>query len=172
MPLSRRKRIVLILVLLSALCSLFIWDGIDQPPAPELGAYPGAEDIVQQPDRYHNHSVSVGGTVVSTNPVVIQDEYDTDTGTATIRLQITGIEKTVDSGDHLQVFGILTDSRTVQATNTVVVPQTGLWYAWGISFIAGLWALGRIISHWRIDITKTAFVPRTNQWRPWRREDD
>lgn len=169
MKLARRDRVVLILLLTVVLFSLLVWGGVDRPPAPELGDYPGTEDVVQDPERYQGQHVSTGGEVVSTDPVVVRAEYDTERGVESIKLEVTDIETTVEPGDHLQVFGVFIGPRTVRATNVVVVPQTGRWYAWSISFVAGLWVLGRIISHWQIDPETGAFQPRGGTLRLFER---
>jgi len=172
MELSRPQRFGLICLLLTALFGLLILGGIDRPPAPELGAYPGADDIATQPDEYHNQRVSFGGDVVSTDPVIVEAVYETQHGLATIRLRITDLEPTVTDGDRLQIFGVLLDAETVRATNVVVVPRTDLWYAWSISAIAGLWVLGRLLRHWTIDTNSGAVIPRNDPIAFLRRRAD
>lgn len=161
MQFSKRWRITVIIALIVVLCSLFVSAGIDRPPVPELGAYPGAEEIAQQPDKYENQRVSLVGQVVSVDPVVVSATYGTDTGIKSTRLEITKLTITVERGDRLQVFGTLTDSQRIRISNVTVVPQSGRWYAWGISFIAGLWVLGRIINQWNVDYNKRALYPRS-----------
>lgn len=172
MKFSRGQRALLILVLLIGLSSLLVWGGIDRTPAPELGEYPDGEEIAQQPDEYLNEQVSLWARVVSTDPLVVRTEYGTETGVKSIRLEIVDLETTVTKGNIVQVFGDLIGPKTVQATNIVVVPQSGRWYAWVTSFIAGLWVLIRIIRHWKIDIKTGAFLPQSEtQHRFGRRKD-
>lgn len=161
MEFSRSERGILILILLTVLCSLFVLGGIDRPPAPEMGVYPGAEKIAEQPNRYQNQQVSFGAQVVSTDPVVVEAEYGTDTGIKSIRLEITGIATTVEHGDRLQIFGVLTGPGSVRALNIVAVPQTGRWYAWVISAVAGLWVLARLFNQWTVDSRTGAVCPRS-----------
>lgn len=162
MEFSRRERVVVIFVLFTFLSSLLVLGGIDRQPAPELGAYPDCDNIVQQPDEYQNQQVTCGGQVVSTAPVVIRAESETDAGINTTLLEITDIDTTLERGDTIQVFGVLTGPQTVQATTVVVHPRTGFWYARVISFIAGLWVLGRIIRHWKLDFGTGALLPRSD----------
>jgi hypothetical protein len=103
--------------------------------------------------------------VVSTDPITVRAEYDTPTGIESIDIEVTDVDATVARGDRLQVFGVLTAPRTVRATNVVIVPESGLWYAWVISFVAGLWVLARILRHWRVDIETGAFRPRSDVLR-------
>lgn len=160
MKFSRGRRVILILFLLTVLFSLLVVGGIDRPPAPELGIYPHTEEIAQQSTDYQNQSVSFVAQVVSTEPVIVRATYGTELGAKSIRLKITELGAIVNRGDRLQIFGVLIGPQTVRATNVVVVPQSGLWYVWVISFIAGLWILGRIIRHWKIDLQTWAFLPR------------
>jgi len=133
---------------------LVVRRGIDRPPEPELGVYPRAEEIAHHPDIYLTHQVSVTGQVVSTDPLIIHADYETDAGLDSIRITLTDVDADVERGDTLQVFGVLTDPRTVRPTNVVVVPRTGPWYTWITSFVAGLWVLARILRHWRL-VTET-----------------
>lgn len=48
MEFSRTERIGLVVLLLLALSGLLVIGGIDRPPEPDLGVYPGSEDIAQQ----------------------------------------------------------------------------------------------------------------------------
>lgn len=171
MEFTRVSRGLVVLLLLGLLGSLLVYGGIDRPPAPELGDYPGIEAIGESPERYQGQAVLVAGSVVATEPVVIRAEDGTGAGIEPIDLTISAVGIPVERGDHLQVFGVLVDARRVQATNVVVVPRTGLWYTWTVSFLAGLWVLARISSHWRVDSETAALVPRSNWWRPawWRR---
>jgi hypothetical protein len=61
MEFSRTERTGLVVLLLLALSGLLVLGGIDRPPAPDLGVYPGAEDIAQQPQTYHDQHVSFSG---------------------------------------------------------------------------------------------------------------
>lgn len=160
MEFSRVTRVLLLLCLLAVLFSLLVFGGIDRPPAPELGDYPGTDEFVEAPGDYQGQQVTVNGRVVSTDPVVIRSKHGTAAGIEHVELTVTAVDATVELDDHLQVFGVLKGPRTIEATTVVLVPRTGVWYTWTISFLAGLWVLGRIISHWRIDIETGALVPR------------
>lgn len=172
MEFSRGQRASLILILLIGLCSLLVWGGIERPPDPELGTYPDTERIAQQPDEYQNEQVSFAAQVVSTEPMMVRAEYGTETGIKSIRLEIVDVRTAATKGETVQIFGILTESQTVQATNIVVYSQSGRLYARVISFVAGLWVLIRIIGHWKIDIKSGAFLPQSEtQHRSGQRKD-
>lgn len=127
-----------------------------QPVDPEAGVYPDEDAFVTDPDRYLGESVTTGGTVRQLDPLVIA----VDTPRGVRELTVTGTDLSPSIGDRVRVFGTLATPLTIESTGAFVVPPSGLWYAWGISFIAGLWVLARLVSHWTVDRTRLAFVPR------------
>lgn len=150
--------LLVVLLLLAALFGLVVWHGTLEP-APEAGAYPGSEELGEEYDRYLGEEVSVGGRVVETDPVVIKAEYGVD---ESIRLMVVGLDADVEAeeGAFLRVFGVVEPDRTVQASNAFAVPSGGQWYAWGVSFLAGLWVLVRIVRRFRFDREAWGLVPR------------
>jgi len=171
MGLSRSGRFVLVIFLLAALFALLVVGGIDRPPAPELGDYPDGDQIASQSEEYRGEQVMFWSHVVATDPLEVKTFYETDRGVETLRLRITGVDSTVTAGDRLQIFGVLTGPRTVRTTNIVVHPRRGIWYSLGISFLAGLWVLGRIVVHWRVDVGTGALVPRSKSLKILDRRD-
>lgn len=150
-------RIAIVVALLGILLGLAVWYG-SLPPAPEQGAYPDTHDLGADYDRYVGERVSVSGTVVSTSPVIIVNTYPPGN---TLRLRITDLSIEVEKGNHVHVNGVARPNHTIRAKNAVVVPRSGHLYVWSVSFLAGLWVLGRIIRHWRLN---------TSEWTLQRRE--
>lgn len=149
-------RCLLVLALVAVLFGLCVWYG-SLAPAPELGAYPNEDELAMDYAHYVGGYATVTGMVVTTEPVTI----DADTGTGErIRLHVVDLSVAVEAGDRLQVYGVVGQDRTIRAVNAYTVPRTGLWYTWTVSFLAGLWVLGRIIRHWRVDSTAWVFEPR------------
>jgi hypothetical protein len=148
---SIAARLLALVVLLAALGGLLVWHG-SLNPAPEAGAFPGTDEIAADADEYVGERVTVGGRIVETDPVVIAAEYGVG---EELRIGITDPPPsvTVRKGATLRVHGDLVDARTVRARNAFVVPNWGAWYGWTISFLAGLWVLGRIVRYWRFDRT-------------------
>jgi len=122
------------------------------------GDYPSEEFHGPDPESYVGERVSVAGTVQATDPLRIEVTYGTD-GRA--EYVVTGLEVGAERGELLRVAGRLTGPRTVEAENGFTVPRSGLWYTWGISFLAGLWVIARILRHWGFDREAIALVPRT-----------
>lgn len=151
------------LALLGLLCGLGVWFGSLEPD-PSVGAYPGAEELGTDYDRHVGERATVSGRIVSTEPVVIVDEYGLR---EELQLRVVGLDEEVmvREGDHLQVFGVVEADRTVRALNAVYVPNSGRLYMFSVSFLAGIWVLGRLVRHWRLDRGAWALRPRERAGR-------
>lgn len=152
-----RGRLAAAVLLVGVLVGLFLWAGTITPAADDRG-FPDDDEVGPTPEAYVGERVSLSGTVVATDPVVVEVEYGVD-GTRTVT--VTGVGATVDRGDSLRAFGTLTDDSTLSADRTVVREPWELRYMYGVSFLAGLWVLGRTLRRWRVDVDRLAFVPRT-----------
>lgn len=148
-------RILIILLLLAGLavlCPLYA----QQPVSPELGQYPDDDEFGETPEQYIGDSVVTGGIVQQVSPLIIKIE--TTQGPREMTIVDTALRPEV--GDKVRVFGTLTAAGTVRSLNAFAVPRTGRWYAWSISFLAGLWVLTRLVRHWTIDWTRIRFQRR------------
>lgn len=133
-----------------------VWSGA-MPSDAET--YPSESEIVEHPDRYVGDEIVVDGPVVDTNPVVVAiSGPDGESGQFTV----TGISKTVEHGDELRVYGVLTDSKSIHSFEAIVISPWELRYAWVISFLAGLWVLVRFARHWTFDRSELVFQLRQN----------
>lgn len=154
--LSVRRRALAIAGLLAVLFALIVWYGT-LGPATALGAYPDEDNLATDYDQYQGEPVSVSGRIVATDPVVIV--ADTATGTP-LRLTITDLSIAVTEGEELRVYGVVEPDHTVHAHNAVAVPASGQWYAYTVSFLAGLWVLARLFRYWRLDGRTWTLTPR------------
>lgn len=148
-------RLATVLGLLALLFGLGVWYG-SLAPAPDLGAYPEQEDLAADYPRYVGEYATVDGRVIATEPVTIAAEYG---GGEPLELRIVGLSTSVEAGDHLRVYGLVEPDRTIRAANAFTVPRTGRLYMVAVSFLAGLWVLGRILRQWRLDRATWALVP-------------
>jgi len=130
---SASGRILAVWVLLCALAGLAVLHGT-QPTNPDAGVYPDTEELVTDPDRYVGERVTAYGVV----------DADVD----------------AEPGDRFRVYGVLEAPGRVRAIEAFTVPPRGLWYAIGISFLAGLWVLARLVAHWTVDPRRLALHPR------------
>jgi len=155
---SPRARLLAVVVLLAALFGLVVWHGT-LDPAPDAGAYPGSAELAADYDERLGDSVALEGEIVGIDPVVIESEYGVG---ESIRLTVVGLDPDVEIGEGalLRVFGVVDPGRTIRAENAFVVPATGPLYASGISFLAGLWVLGRIVRRFRFDRSEPGLVRR------------
>jgi len=154
---TARSRILLVLVLCAGQ-ALLVPLYAQQPVDRDSWVLPGNDDIADNPDQHDGQEVIVGGFVEETDPIVVRVQ----TKTGTHRITITGGEFAPEPGDKIRVHGTLveTDPLTVDTIHAFVVPQAGLWYTLGISFVAGLWVLGRLVRHWRVNQSTLGFEPR------------
>lgn len=143
-------RAVLLVLLLGALFGLLVWHGSLEPD-PSVWALPGAEELGDDYGSYLGERVTVWGQVVQTDPVVIAVHYDVD---RVIRLRVVGLDDSlrVSNGDRLNVYGVVEPARKIRVVNVVRIPASGVWYTYAISLLAGLWVLGRLVLHWRVDL--------------------
>jgi len=153
---TRRTRIIAVVLLLAAHVALFPAFAT-QPVNQDAGVLPGEEEFLNSPDQYLGTQVETGGIVIDQSPLTIQVE----TTRGTEELHVRGMETTPELDDKIRVAGTLREPTVLEAQRGFVVPQRGRWYAWGISFLAGLWVLARLIRHWRIEYSALGFVPRS-----------
>lgn len=148
-------RIVLVCLLLIGQAALFPLYAV-QPVNEDAWVLADETEFLDDSDRYLDGPVESGGIVQDTDPVVIR----VDTREGTERVTITGVTIEPEPGDKVRVYGTLVEPATIDAHTAFVVPQQGRWYAWGISFLAGLWVLARLIRHWTVTWSTLGFEPR------------
>ena len=152
---TRRARIAAVGLLLLVHVVLFPAYGA-QPVNEDAWVLPGPDEFTATPDAYVGDRVATTGIVETTSPLVLR----VTTTRGPQRITIVGFAATPDVGDKVRVYGTLTEPGRIDAHNGFVVPQRGSWYAWGISFLAGLWVLARLLRHWTVDIKTLGFRPR------------
>lgn len=150
------RRLAGIVVLLGCLLGLTIWFG-SLASAPEVGAYPDEDQLGTDYDSWVGKEASLTGTVVDTDPLTIVAEYGTD---SQIRLRISDTAVDARQGDRLAVFGVVEPNHTVRALNAYTIPPANYLYMYVVSFLAGLWVLGRLVRTWRLDWETWSLVPR------------
>ncbi|WP_411967241.1 hypothetical protein [Haloferax sp. YSSS75] len=156
MPDTPVRRLVGIVVLLGCLLGLMIWFG-SLGPASEVGAYPDEDQLGTEYDSWIGKEVSFTGTVISTEPLTIATEYG---DRSQIQLRVTGTSIDAQEGDRLAVFGVVEPNHTIQALNAYTIPASNYLYMYVVSFLAGLWVLGRLVRTWRLDWETWTLVPR------------
>jgi hypothetical protein len=151
---SPLRRALLLCLVLGAQVGLLLWGGA---VATELERpYVNENALVAHGDAYVNEEVAFGASVVATDPLVVAESVDG----AERRLTVVDADADARVGDHLVVYGMLETPERVRAVRAYTVPQTGLWYTYGVSTLAGLWVLARLVRGWRVDTERWGLAPR------------
>jgi len=167
---SRASRLAALCVLFAVLAVLLFWYGVPTPPDPQLGQVPTADHLATDADAYVGQPVQVTGTVVGTDPVVVEAGYEywseNRYRTGTLELAVTGLTTDVTPGQTLQVYGTLRDDRTIDATNSSVRTAGSRTFMYGISALAGVWVLARFVRGWTVDWDTFAVERRPEPFAP------
>lgn len=149
-------RVVAICALLVVLVGLFVSLGTVQP-RPANNDFPGQQQLLDDQRQHVGDRVYVVGTVVDTDPLTIRT-------TPQSGRQLTFVIEDADSdpavGDELWVFGVLQAEGEVRAIDTVRQQPSEVALMYVVSFLAGLWVLGRLLNQWTLDTDDWAVVPR------------
>lgn len=152
---ERSMRLLALAVLCSGLFVLLVAAGTGAP-APEVHHYPDSDDLAQDYAAHQGERVNIAGTVVQTDPVVIE----ADGGAHQPSLTILNVEEPVAVGQELRVFGTAQPEGTITAHETVAVSPWETYYMWAVSFVAGVWVLARFLRGWRFDRSTLGFTIR------------
>ena len=154
----RGRRLLVVGLLIGVLGGLSVWHGTLAPNAAD-GRYPGPDDIATDGDAVVGERVTVWGTVVATNPVVIETEPQGQP----VRFTLTG-ESVADAavGTEIGAHGTLQSAETVAVERALIQEPWELQYLYLISFGAGLWVLGRFLRGWSLDVSTLSFQPRSS----------
>jgi len=153
----RGRRLLVVTLLVGLLVGLSVWHGTLVPDAAD-GRYPGPEAIAIDGDTLAGNTVTVWGTVVATDPVVIK----TEPRGQRVRFTLLG-EPTADAsiGAEIGAHGTLQSPTTVAVDRALFQAPWELRYLYSISFVAGLWVLGRFLRGWHLDGTTLSVQPRS-----------
>ncbi|MFQ3474765.1 hypothetical protein HKK80_00685 [Halonotius sp. F2-221B] len=152
----RGRRLLAVALLVGLLAGLSVWHGTLAPNAAD-GRYPGPEAIAIDGDVAAGDAVTVWGTVVATDPVIIETEPRGEP----VRFTLTG-KQVADAtiGTAVGAHGTLRSADRIAVERTLLQAAWELWYLYLISFGAGLWVLGRFLRGWRVDLTTLSVSPR------------
>lgn len=154
---TERSSRLLALALLGSVLVVLLMAAGTLTPASELHHYPDTDDLSQDYAAHQGERVDVSGTVVQTDPVVIEADDDADRRPT---FTVTNVKEPVTVGQELRVFGTAQSDRTIAAHETVAVSPWETYYMWTVSFVAGVWVLTRFLRGWRLDRSTLSFAPR------------
>ena len=147
------------------LAGLLVWAGT-LSPADSPRDFPGNDEVGPNRNAYVGERVTLSGTVIGTDPLVIDVEYGTG---ESFQATVAGVDESVSEGDQVSTFGTLESPSTLAVERVIVREPWELWYMYAVSFLGGLWVLVRILRRWRFDAERLAFVPRERP--PWSGRD-
>jgi hypothetical protein len=153
---GQRIRLLAFVMLAAVLFATLLWAGTLSPDQ-AMNSYPDEDQIAQNPDAYVGQSVSLAGTVVDTDPLVIETVPDNGDP---FRITLQNLNRPAAVGDEISAFGTLEDESTLTVENATVRSPWEFTYMYIISFLGGLLVLGRLATQWRFDTTHLAFRPR------------
>ena len=156
-----RVRLAAMALLTVVLAGLLVWAGTLSPADSPRGG-PDEDEVGPDRDAYVGERVTLSGTVVGTDPLVVDVEYGTG---ESFRATLAGADRSVSEDDRVSAFGTLESPSTLAVERVVVREPWELWYMYSVSFLGGLWVLVRILRRWRFDAERLAFVPRERP--PW-----
>lgn len=156
---TERSSRLLALALLGGVLLVLLMAAGTLTPASELHHYPDADDLSQDYAAHQGERVEVSGTIVRTDPVVIE----VDDADRRPTLTVTNVTEPVAVGQELRVFGTARPNETIAAHETVIVSPWETYYMWTVSFVAGVWVLVRFLRGWRFDRSTLSFASRGEQ---------
>lgn len=106
----------------------------------------GTEEIVDDYDRYVGEKVVFDGVLVSVDPYVLRDEYLPGEH---VEVELVGIDRRLDRGSQIGVYGELLPGKRVDVEKFVVHPPGNLRYMYGVSILALGLALAALLKYWR-----------------------
>lgn len=150
------RRLAGILLLMGCLVALMVAFG-SLSPNPTVGAYPEGEHLDANYDAWVGEKAALWGTVVETDPLVIEDEYGAG---KSVRVELTDTSIDAPLGDRIAVYGVVEPGHTIRVLNAYPIPATNYLYMYAVSFLAGLWVLTRLARTWRLDTQTWVLEPR------------
>lgn len=155
-------RSLAIVVLLGALLGLMVWYGTLEP-APGQWVFAGSEELGAEYEAYVGERVLLIGTVTDIDPVRIRLSYGNG---KTLHVTVVNLDTTTTPGDRLALYGVAAPDHSIRTINAYTIPSANYVSMYLLSFLAGLWALVRIIRGWRVDPERLALEPRTEPLVP------
>lgn len=155
---DRRTRVVSVVLLLCILCGLLVWAGT-LAPDPDRNEFPNEDSVAVSYADYVGDRVQFGGTVVETDPLVVET---TPTQGAPLRLTVESFDGDPTVGDEINLYGTLESDHRVVVIDSYTREPWEAYYMYAVSFIAGIWVLGRFIRGWRFDRKTFAFEPHSH----------
>ena len=151
-------RAALLILLACTLGGMAIWGGT-MTYDPAMNNYPDQDDIAPDPTAYVGERVALGGTVIETDPVVIEVEYQR----GTFALTLTDVEEPLTPGQEVSVFGTLTEPSTLEVERMFVRWPWEAIYMYAVSLLGAIWVAIRMARHFEFDRERWVAMPRGDE---------
>ena len=154
---DRRRRLSLTLLFLIAAAALCVGYGATEDAR---SPYPMTDEIAADYEAHVGEDILVFGTVEAIDGGRVTITTDTDAGP--LSLTVSGVDRAVQPGGVLQVYGRLEMGHTIDATRIVVVndsPGAELG-KFAVSGLGALLFLGLFFRYWRVDLRGLAVEVR------------
>jgi hypothetical protein len=147
------------LLLLCVVVGLAVRFGhLQATPDPATKHFPGGAALAADYSALIGSQVELYGSVVATDPVVVEGTY----GGRKLTVTVASVQTNPNVGEYLHVFGVVEPGGTVRAIDTVVYPATGITLTYALSALAGLWTMVRFINRWQFSFADASFSPRSS----------
>ena len=164
---SSRSRVLAVVCCLVVLGGLFVVHGTIAPD-PERNHYASNGELAADYDAHVGDRVVLGGTAAETDPVVLTIGDGSDGEER--HLVLEGLED-VTAGEDLWLSGTVQPGETITVERAVVRESWERQYMYVVSFLGGVWVLGRFLREWRFEAREVAFVPREDTTEETTRTD-
>ncbi|WP_252700279.1 Slp family lipoprotein [Natronosalvus vescus] len=159
---GQRGRLFAGILLCCLLAGMMVWAGTTTDD-PLEHQYPTDVEVTPTPETYVGEQVVLGGQIVDTDPVVIATRAS---GYGRFLLvdandQVQNVDGALETGDHVTVFGTLTDEEALVVEHGLTQNPDDRGYMFLVSILGGLLVAGRFLNGWRFDRKALAFVPRS-----------
>jgi hypothetical protein len=77
--------------------------------------------------------------------------------------EVVNVDKTVKSGDGVQIYGTIQSDKQIIAENTIVIKKENRTRLFIVSIFGVLFAISAFIRSWTVDISTLTFIPRESE---------
>ncbi|ELZ03354.1 hypothetical protein [Natrialba aegyptia] len=155
-------RVIVATLLLTTLAGLCVHYGATYD---EHWPHPTGDQLQDDPGQFTDQQVLLFGEVQTAAEDTIAIHVHDDAGDIAAELEVTNVDKSVEPGGMVQVYGVLDSDQTMTAEKTVVVNRSdgASTYKYVVSLAGALLAIGYFCKHWQPLPQKLGFEPRTGR---------
>lgn len=155
---SIRRRALLFILLFGVQVGFMLHFGLiaEQCRTPNYNFCPETETLATEYQQYEGRTLTLTGTVVMTEPLVIALSYHN----GVLRVEVQSVERKVTRGSRLGVYGTLRPDHVIQAQDVIVHPATNRRVMFTVSVLAILLTAALGLYQWTFNRTQLVFHGR------------